>query len=99
MMDYALVDPEGRERKTVHEMVDVRGLRVLDIGCGAARLTREYAEGARRIVGVDPDRERLAAAARAQSPGQPPLRFLLAEGQALPFAAGVFDAAFLAWSL
>jgi ubiquinone/menaquinone biosynthesis C-methylase UbiE len=75
-----------------------RGGRVLDVPCGAGRLTATIAEHAREVVAVDVARAMLAeargtAAARGASPA-----FVNASAFALPFADGAFDLA-VCWRL
>jgi SAM-dependent methyltransferase len=65
---------------------EVRGLSVLDVGCGEGRFCRMLAARGARTIGVDPTRP-LIAAARAR---QPEGEFHEAGGEALPVAdAGV----------
>ncbi len=56
---YSHALPEFLARET-----DLRGRRVLDVGCGPGRLTTDIAQYAAEVVGLDPDREMLAEAAR-----------------------------------
>lgn len=60
--------------------------RFLDLGCGTGEFAREFPSA--RYVGVDPTTAYLRFAA-AQRPGS----YLASLGEALPFAAGSFDAA------
>jgi ubiquinone/menaquinone biosynthesis C-methylase UbiE len=93
-------DPEGHETDWIHEFIDFRGKRVLEIGAGSGRLTWRYADAVQHSVGVDLDEEYLNFAPR-ECP--PELRSVAAWAQAdaarLPFARGKFDLAVLAWSL
>jgi ubiquinone/menaquinone biosynthesis C-methylase UbiE len=83
------IDPEGRETQELFAAADFRGARVLEIGCGAGRLMRRYADIARLAVGVDSALEslprRLACAQAAAS--------------ALPFADRSFEVVVFGWSL
>jgi malonyl-CoA O-methyltransferase len=64
---------------------DVRGKRVLDVGCGAGRyLDLLAARGARCVVGVDPERAMLARVGGAAA--------ACAALPRLPFHGGTFDA-------
>jgi ubiquinone/menaquinone biosynthesis C-methylase UbiE len=69
---------------------DLRGRRVLDVGCGTGRLAVALAERGARVWGIDPSEEMLAQA-RAHSEGKVALKRAAAE--ALPFKDGWFEAA------
>ena len=58
-IDY---DPEGTEIATLHEMVALAGQRVLEIGCGAGRLTWRYAAAAAHVTAIDADEDDIATA-------------------------------------
>ncbi len=62
----------------------LRGLRVLDLGCGKGRFATRLAEGGAEVVGID-----LSAAMLAQAGGIARAR---ASARRLPFADGSFDA-------
>ena len=62
--------------------------RVLEIGCGAGRLTRPLAQRARSVVALDVSPEMLALAAR-HNPGLGNVEWMLGDGVSL---AGVADA-------
>jgi predicted RNA methylase len=58
-----VVDPDGAERVAVRELVDVAGLRVVDVVCGDGRLSFICAgEGAASVYGIDPDEASIATA-------------------------------------
>ncbi|MBI3361378.1 MAG: class I SAM-dependent methyltransferase [Chloroflexi bacterium] len=93
-------DPEGIETAYLHEFGALAGARVLEIGCGAGRLTWRYAAAARRVTGIEPDIERVRLASRECPAGlRPIVTFALARSEALPFPRETFDRAILAWSL
>ncbi len=66
--------------------------RVLELGPGTGHMLLELSKGGRFYTGVDasPQMTRIAAR-RLRRAGEPP-RLVLARSQALPFAAGSFDA-------
>lgn len=93
-------DPEDKERKTLHRLVDFTNKRVLEIGCGEGRLTWQYAKTPRSIFAIDLD----ADALRVASIDRPSdltgkVHFSRAESEHLPFSKETFDIAILAWSL
>lgn len=93
-------DPEGIETRHLHRLVDFGNSRVLEIGCGDGRLTWRYAQAAGRVIGIDPNAERLAAAVQAcPADLARHIAFLRADATALPFREGCFGRAILAWSL
>jgi 2-polyprenyl-3-methyl-5-hydroxy-6-metoxy-1,4-benzoquinol methylase len=52
-------DPERVEPQAISELVPLTGKRVLDVGCGAGRLTTMAAESAASVDAFDPDAERV----------------------------------------
>ena len=75
---------------------ELRGGRVLDVGCGTGKFARVLAErGLARVWGVDPSAEMLAEA-RERVPSSVGLK--LGEAERLPFKGGAFDAAVL-WTV
>jgi ubiquinone/menaquinone biosynthesis C-methylase UbiE len=69
---------------------DLRGRRVLDVGCGTGRLAVALAERGSRVWGIDPSEEMLAQA-RAHADGTVALK--RASAESLPFKDGWFEAA------
>lgn len=54
-------DPEQHEAEALERMVpSFAGRHVLEIGCGAGRLTRKYARGAAHVIAIDTDVEDIA---------------------------------------
>jgi SAM-dependent methyltransferase len=93
--DYALFE-YWRSAKVLAYLdragVQVEG-RVLDAGCGGGGMPLSFAEEASYVVGIDlVDRFRDAGARLARERGAARLQFAQADGQALPFADGTFDA-------
>jgi len=71
------------------ELGDLRGRRVLDVGCGTGRLAAALAEEARaKVWGIDPS-SAMVAVARAAVPPDVGVRLGVAEQ--LPFRDGWFD--------
>ncbi len=92
---HRLSEPQLAWGRRVAERLAPRGgERILDLGCGTARLTGELAaqfHGA-RFVGLDVSQSMLAEARRAEA-GR--VAFVRADGAALPFVSA-FDAVFSA---
>ncbi len=88
-------DPEEIEREFFSRLVDFRGKRVLEIGCGDGRTIGYYANEAKWIVGIDNDRDELIAAYKQL--GDVP--FIQGSAASLPFADSSFDLTILSWSL
>jgi SAM-dependent methyltransferase len=92
--DYALFEYYRSAKVLAHlERAGVRPHgRVLDAGCGGGGMPLSFAEEADSVVALDiVNRFGAAGVAIARERGLTNLRFLQADGQALPFGAGAFD--------
>ena len=92
--DYALFE-YYRSAKVIAFLeragVEIGG-RVLDAGCGGGGMPLSLAEHASEVIGIDPiDRFSQAGVRLAQERGVTGLRFLQADGMALPFAGQSFN--------
>ena len=87
---HALSEPQVEwGRRVLARLAARQGERILDLGCGTGRLTREIAEATGCMaVGLDRSKSMLTIAAR-----EPRLGVVLGDGAALPFVAA-FDAVF-----
>jgi trans-aconitate methyltransferase len=91
-------DPEtyGRNGAFVHQLAGgviewlaaQPGERILDLGCGDGQLTQRIAAAGAQVAGIDASAE-MAASARARG-----VAAEVANAEALPHAAGTFDAVF-----
>jgi ubiquinone/menaquinone biosynthesis C-methylase UbiE len=71
---------------------DVRGRRVLDLGCGYGGKTMHYASlGATEVVGVEPDAAVVDQCRMIARAWGSPASFVTASAERLPFDAGSFD--------
>src|SRR3989442_5485894 len=68
----------------IDQILDLRGMRVLDLGCGNGCYTQELAQRAESVFGIDLYMPQLRAFRVAISP-------LQGSGEHLPFSTGRFD--------
>lgn len=85
--------PEGLTEADAGLLGDVRGARLLEAGCGAARCTQWLAARGAYAVGVDIAFRQLRHARLADGPGAR-TAVVQADARALPFADGAFDTVF-----
>ena len=88
---------EVAEIDVVERLVPLAGLKLVDVGCGGGRVTKELAARGAEAVGVEPDPIQ-AEKNRAAEP-VPGLSFVEAPGQALPFDDDSADGVFFSYSL
>ncbi len=95
-----MIDPDGVELATIRSLVDLRGLRVLDVGCGEGRLSFACAREGADVLAFDPDEE-VVATARAETPRElrKRLRFEVAHAREIELPKGEFELALFSWSL
>jgi ubiquinone/menaquinone biosynthesis C-methylase UbiE len=93
-------DREGVETAAIAELVELDGKQVLEVGCGAGRLTAFAAERAAHVYAFDPDADRVATAAGALSEEERQrVRFAVHDAEALDVERRRFDLALCGWSL
>jgi|SRR5262245_8714259 len=95
-----VVDPDGIEIEAIRDLVDPRGLRVVEIGCGDGRITLQYADDAAEVLAFDTDDE----AIRDANDSRPAelrerVRFEVADAAQIELPTGEFDLALFSWSL
>ena|SRR6266540_1679211 len=95
-----LVDPDGVEIATIGELVELRGRRVVEVGCGEGRLTFACARAGASVFAFDPDE---ASIRKARAAVPPPLRRVVrvetADAARIELPKGQFDLALFSWSL
>jgi ubiquinone/menaquinone biosynthesis C-methylase UbiE len=95
-----VVDPDCVELPTIRELVDLRGLRILEVGCGEGRMTFGCAEEARSVLAFDADEELVAAARRSMPRAlRERIRFEVADAAEIELPPAEFDLALFSWSL
>ena len=95
-----VIDPDGRELEALARVVDLEGLRVLDVGCGDGRLVWRIAPAAESVLGIDVDGELIDTATRetpAQLRGK--VEFRESSVVELDEPPARFDLVFFTWSL
>jgi ubiquinone/menaquinone biosynthesis C-methylase UbiE len=80
--------------------LDLRGLRVADIGAGEGRLALGAAHDAKSVLAVDPDRGALARGrAEAKRQGVSNVKFSEGAAQSLRLPDASFDVVIFSWTL
>jgi ubiquinone/menaquinone biosynthesis C-methylase UbiE len=96
-----VIDPAGKEIRALQDILDWKGKRLLEIGCGAGRLTlRLGALGPASIEAVDPEPKLIRQARRHLPPersGQ--IHFHVGHAEKLRYPDNAFDAVVFAWAL
>jgi 2-polyprenyl-3-methyl-5-hydroxy-6-metoxy-1,4-benzoquinol methylase len=92
------VQVDRLELDSVRELADVRGKRVLEMGCGDGRFTFLYARDAAYVRGVDPKREEIAEARRSR-PAELAQRVQFRVAKTISPPRRQFDIALFSWSL
>ena len=95
-----LLDPEGTEKRVLHDLVDFRGKDVLEVGCGDGRITWLYADTAASVFAFDPDEPSIAMA-RDEMPERlnTKVEFRVADMMDIDLPDDVYDVGLLSWSI
>jgi ubiquinone/menaquinone biosynthesis C-methylase UbiE len=93
-------DPDHVEPQAISELVSLAEKHVLEVGCGAGRLTAMAAESAASVYAFDPNAERVEQA-RASLPAglRGRVSFRVHGVEQLDVARRRFDIALCGWSL
>ncbi len=96
------IDPENNETRALFDLADFTGQRVLEIGCGAGRLTWRYAGRAAHVTAIDaflPGIERARENLPYELRDRIEFHGISFEDFAAASASSVFDSVILSWSL
>ncbi|MFN2487227.1 MAG: class I SAM-dependent methyltransferase [Acidimicrobiia bacterium] len=94
------IDPEGTEIEVIHELVDFSGKKVLEVGCGDGRMTRQYADRAALVLALDPNAEKIERAIDSTpEPLRSKVRFRVSGIADAELAQQAFEVAILSHSL
>jgi len=93
-------DREGAESAVIADVADLRGQRVLDVGCGSGRLTEFAAAHVTEVYAFDPDPERVEEAReRVPFSLRDRVTFAVCGAEELDVGRRRFDVALCGWSL
>jgi ubiquinone/menaquinone biosynthesis C-methylase UbiE len=90
----ALIDPV-----LIMLVGDVRGLDILDLGCGNGYLSRKFAKEGARVSAIDSSPQMIARARRHTKSKEPAIDFRVSKASRLNFASESFDCVFANMSL
>ena len=95
-----VLDPEEAHLAALRRLGDLRGRRVLELGCGDGRLTLGIAEEATSVLAFDPDAEAVERA-RQSLPAELAQRvtYRVASGKEIELEPVSFDLVVFSWSL
>ena len=95
-----VLDPEGAHLAALRRLGDLRGRRVLELGCGDGRLTPGIARDAASVLAFDPDAEAVERA-RQSLPAELAQRvsYRVASGKEIELEPVSFDLVVFSWSL
>ena len=93
-------DPEGVEKKVLHDLVDFNGRHIFEVGCGEGRMTWFYADAAASVLGFDPDADAISEA-RKQTPEHlgDRVKFRVADLMGIEMDEDAYDVGVLSWSI
>ena len=95
-----VLDPEGAHLAALRRLADFAGRSVLEMGCGAGRLTPDLARGARHVLAFDPDADAISRAKTAL-PDELAARvtYEVASATEIELEPHSFDLVVFSWSL
>jgi 2-polyprenyl-3-methyl-5-hydroxy-6-metoxy-1,4-benzoquinol methylase len=88
------------EVRLIQRFAEIKGRRVLEIGCGDGRLSREVAHLAASVLAIEPDSAKIAVARRlAASEGISNVSFRVKSAERLRLDGDPFEVVLFSWSL
>lgn len=92
-----LRDPEGAELDHLLNACQLKGKKILEIGCGDGKFTFQYSGMAHRVIGIDPKASDLMAA-KCDERGSNSF-FIQSMAERMPFPSKFFDIVIFASAL
>jgi ubiquinone/menaquinone biosynthesis C-methylase UbiE len=89
--EEAYLNHESWVRPAFERLGDLRGLRVLDLGCGHGMASVIFARRGARVTGMDLSWGYLSEARQRARANSVPIHYVQANGECLPFADASFD--------
>ncbi len=89
------IDKEQIEKRMIEKFADLKGRRILEVGCGDGRVTELLCQEAGEVIAIDPDRACIAEA-RGHIQG---VDFRIGSGESLEFDDESFDLVIFTMSL
>ena len=90
-----MTDSDQRIAEKIFQFVDLKGKRVLEVGCGNGRISSLLASKADQLIAIDPDKLKIEEA-KARGVG---VDFYVGSGENLDFPDNVFDVIIFTLSL
>jgi protein-L-isoaspartate O-methyltransferase len=88
------------EVRLIERHTPLRGRRILEIGSGDGRLTREFAHLANTVVAIEPDAEAVMEARRLTAEaGITNVSFRVGEAERMRVGSAPFDLVLFSWAL
>lgn len=92
--------PPGMEVRLLEQHVSLAGRRILEIGCGDGRLTRQFAPAASSVVAIEPDASAVAIARQlAANEGIDNVEFRVGSAEHVHVRGQPFDVVLFSWAL
>lgn len=96
----SILDPEGAHLAALRRLCDLRGRRVLELGCGEGRLTVPIAREAAYVFAFDTDGQAVEQARRSlPKEVEERVTFRVASGKEVEIERHAFEIALFSWSL
>ena len=90
----------GMELRLIERHARLKGSRVLEIGCGDGRLTREFAPLAGSVVAIEPDASAVKLARKlTAAEGITNVSFRVGSAERVRLGSDPFDVVLFSWSL